>query len=94
MPVLPSAGLGSPTVEAAQAEVFRKVLAENYIRSLGRSFSGFAQAARDCALFLFPGRDSDQRHPMLLLRPGRRNGNENQLEKCIKNQKNIVQIAH
>jgi len=54
LPVSPSSGLGNPTVEAAQAEVFRKVLAENYIRSLGRSFNGFAQAIRDYALFLFP----------------------------------------
>ena len=58
MLVSPSSGLGNPTVAATQAEVFRKVSAENYIRSLGRSFSGFAQAARDCALFLFPGRDA------------------------------------
>ena len=94
MLVLPSLGQGNLTVEAAQVEVFQKVLAENYIRSLGRSFSGFAQAARDCALFLFPGRDAGRTPSTAGLGRGRRNRGENQLEDCIKNQKNIVQIAH
>ena len=73
---------------------FRKDSAGNYIRSLGRSFSGFAQAARDCALFLFPGRDAGRRRPGSLLCGVCRNGIGNQLEECIKIKKNIMQIAH
>ena len=53
MPVLPLLEWVNPPDAAIEAEVFQKVSAENYIRSLGRSFSGFAQADRDCAFFLF-----------------------------------------
>ena len=73
---------------------FRADSAGNYTRSLGRSFSGFAQAAWDCALFPFLDRDAGRRCSTPLLRRGCRNDNENQLEECIKKQKNIVQIAH
>ena len=63
-----------------------------FIRSLGRSFSGFAQAVRDCALFLFPGGDAGRRCSTPLFRRGCRNDNENQLEECIKNRKTLCRL--
>ena len=88
MPVLPPLERGNTPVTARGTGAFQKVSAENYTRNLGRSFSGFAQAIRDCALFLFPAGGAGLRASAFLHEMTRRNEQENQLDDCIKNKKN------